>query len=510
MPQVLSQNNIQKEAQTLNLTPLQLQVVRLLSLSVGELEQRVKNEVEENVALESERNEDSGIMNEPQNEESNEGSSDDEGFEVREEDEGFLENVKEDIDRYDSSDDELPVSFQGNNNDRDIELPIGDTISFIEDLESQLMDFDINERQESIIRYLIGSLNNKGYIDRPLSDVTEELAFNNNMFDIEESEVEECLRILQQFDPAGIGARDTQECLLLQIDRKLATDDLSEEKKKELLLERVILADYYELFKVKNKEKLKKALNVNSVIIDFVYDEIKKLSIYPGLALCESTTDRIGTQIPDFIVETDLDGNVNMRLNYGDVPKLHVSRDFIQMLKVYQSDSKKLSRSEKEGLAFTKERISKAEMFIESIKTRNKTLISTMKAIIQLQNDFILSKDVSDIKRMVLNDVAQITGYDLSTISRVCKTKTVELDGHIYPLDFFFKLTRANSLGEEIDGRQVEDLIKHLVDAEDKNNPLSDDRIAELLKEKNVNLARRTVAKYRKELGIPAKDKRKA
>lgn len=507
MPQVQGTFITQKETQGLNLTPQQLLVVRLLSLSVGELEQRVKNEVEENVALEADRSDNadrddlnnSDTSDELANDEYNDGDGED-----------YQDTIAEDLERYGASDEELPVMHQNGATDRASDLPIGDSVSFIEDLESQLMDFDLTERQESIIKYLIGSLDNRGYVERPISDITEELAFNNNMYDIEENEVAHCLGILQQFEPAGIGARDTQECLLLQIERQLNAEGITPLKRKELLLEKTILTDHYELFKIKNKEKLKKLLNVSSVAIDIAYDDIKKLSIYPGLALCESSTDRIGTQTPDFIVETDLDGHISMRLNYGDVPQLHVSRDFINMLKLYQKDTKRLSKGEKEGLMFTKERISAAEMFIESIKIRNKTLVSTMKAIIDIQKDFILSKDVADIKRMVLKDVAQATGYDISTISRVCSTKTVELDGRIYPLDYFFKLTRTNSQGEEVDGRQVETLIKQLVDSEDKNDPLSDDRIADLLKEKNVNLARRTIAKYRKELGIPSIVKRKA
>lgn len=507
MPQVQGTFITQKETQSLNLTPQQLLVVQLLSLSVGELEQKVKNEVEENVALEADRSDnadrDDSVSSDPSDELGDDDYNDDEN-------DDYTDKVAEDLERYGASDEELPVMHQNGTTDRASDLPIGDSLSFIEDLENQLMDFELTERQESILKYLIGSLDNRGYVERPIYDITEELAFNNNMYDIEESEVAHCLSILQQFEPAGIGARDTQECLLLQIERQLNAEDIAPQKRKELLLEKTILTDHYELFKVKNKEKLKKLLNVSSITIDIIYEDIKKLSIYPGLALCESSTDRIGTQTPDFIVETDLDGHISMRLNYGDVPQLHVSRDFIDMLKLYQKDAKKLSKHEKAGLLFTKERITAAESFIEAIKTRNKTLVSTMKAIIDIQKDFILSKDIADIKRMVLKDVAQVTGYDISTISRVCSTKTVELDGRIYPLDYFFKLTRTNSQGEEVDGRQVETLIKQIVDNEDKNNPLSDDRIAELLKEKDINLARRTIAKYRKELGIPSIVKRKA
>ena len=229
----------------------------------------------------------------------------------------------------------------------------------------------------------------------------------------------------------------------------------------------------------------------------------------PGFALSESSADRVQTQIPDFIVETDPDGNIEMRLNSGEVPRLHVSGDYVNQLKAFQAHPSRLTRSEKEGLAYTRQKIEAAQMFIESVKQRRKTLYETMKAIIELQRTFFLTKDEEDKVRLVLEDVAKKSGYDVSTISRVCSSKCALLDGRIYPLYDFFKLTRKNAAGEEIDGRRVREMLQELVDTEDKMNPYSDDKLVELMKQRGVTLARRTVAKYRMELGIPAMNSRR-
>ena len=323
--------------------------------------------------------------------------------------------------------------------------------------------------------------------------------------------MEKVLHILQSFDPAGIGARSTQECLLLQIDRQLRNEEevLSPLKEKILRLEREIIAHHYDLFINKNKERLKNKLGISGVQVDALFEDIKKLNVNPGFALSESSTDRVQTQIPDFIVETDPEGNIEMRLNSGEVPRLHVSGDYINQLKAFQAHPSTLTRSEKEGLVYTRQKIEAAQMFIESVKQRRRTLYETMKAIIELQRTFFLTKDEDDKVRLVLEDVAKKSGYDVSTISRVCSSKCALLDGRIYPLSDFFKLTRKNAVGEEIDGRRVSEMLQEIVDSEDKMNPYSDDRIVELMKQQGVTLARRTVAKYRTELGIPAVNSRR-
>ena len=408
------------------------------------------------------------------------------------------------------SDDDLPVYTSGSGVTERNELPLGDSGSFIEYLESQMMNYDLSEEEEKMLRYLIGSLDNRGFIDRSIATITDELAFKEYLY-VSEQEVERVLHILQSFDPAGIGARSTQECLLLQIDRQLDNEEktVSDLKKRILLLEREIIAHHYDLFINKNKERLKNKLGISSIQVDALFEEIRKLNVNPGFALSESTADRVQTQIPDFIVETDPEGNIEMRLNGGEVPRLHVSGDYIHQLRVLQSRPSKLTRSEKEGMAYTRQKIEAAQMFIESVKQRRRTLYETMKAIIDLQRTFILTKDEDDKVRLVLEDVAKRSGYDVSTISRVCNSKCALLDGRIYPLSEFFKLTRKNAVGEEIDGRRVREMLQELVDTEDKMNPYSDDRLVELMKRKGVTLARRTVAKYRAEMGIPAVNSRR-
>ena len=501
MSQRLTQIQTQKTEQQLRLSQQQLQAVRLLEMPIAEFEQQVKKELVDNPALEEGAPEERDNVGESVDELGNNDTGIDPYSDMDN------ENIAN-LSMY--SDDDLPVYTSGSGVTERNELPLGDSGSFIEYLESQMMNYDLSGEEEKMLRYLIGSLDNRGFIDRSIATITDELAFKEYLY-VSEQEVERVLHILQSFDPAGIGARSTQECLLLQIDRQLDNEEktVSDLKKRILLLEREIIAHHYDLFINKNKERLKNKLGISSIQVDALFEEIRKLNVNPGFALSESTADRVQTQIPDFIVETDPEGNIEMRLNGGEVPRLHVSGDYIHQLRVLQSRPSKLTRSEKEGMAYTRQKIEAAQMFIESVKQRRRTLYETMKAIIDLQRTFILTKDEDDKVRLVLEDVAKRSGYDVSTISRVCNSKCALLDGRIYPLSEFFKLTRKNAVGEEIDGRRVREMLQELVDTEDKMNPYSDDRLVELMKQKGVTLARRTVAKYRAEMGIPAVNSRR-
>lgn len=498
MPQVQTQTLTQKMEQQLRLSQQQLQLVKLLEMPLAEFEQQVKKELMDNPALE----EGVGTDSEKENgaESSDEIDINDTGVDPYSDAES---DGGEDVSTY--SVDDLPVYVPGNGGEERNDLPIGDSGSFIDYLESQMMSYDLSEDEEKVLHYLIGLLDNRGFIDRPLSTIADELAFKEYLY-VTEMEVERVLHVLQGFDPAGIGARSTQECLLLQIDRQLHNDEvpLSEWKEKMLRLERSIIANHYDLFINKNKERLKSQMGISAVQVDALFDDIKRLNVNPGFALSESVSDRVQTQIPDFIVETDPDGNIQMRLNSGEVPRLHVSGEYLHQLRAFQTNPNKLTRSEKEGMLYTRQKIEAAQMFIESVKQRRRTLYETMKAIIDLQRAFFLTKDEDDKVRLVLEDVAKRSGYDVSTVSRVCASKCVLLDGHIYPLSDFFKLTRKNASGEEIDGRLVKEMMKDIVENEDKKNPYTDDGIVELMKKRGVTLARRTIAKYRAELGIPA------
>jgi len=500
MAQSLTQTQTQKMEQQLRLSQQQLQFVRLLEMPVAEFEQQVKKEVMDNPALEEGGSDNFDEETENDAKFSDEIDPNDTGVDPYSDAEG---DMTTNLSMY--SDDDLPVYASGNGADEHNEMPIGDSDSFIEYLESQMMSYHLSTDDKKILKYLIGSLDNRGFIDRPLSSITDELAFKEYLY-VTERDVEKVLRILQSFDPPGIGARSTQECLLLQIDRQLHNKEkpISEVKEKVLLLERKIIADHYDLFINKNKERLKNKLGISSIQVDALFEDFKKLNVNPGFALSESTTDRVQTQIPDFIVETDPDGDIQMRLNNGEIPRLHVSRDYLRQLKALQAHPDKMTRSEKEGLLYTRQKVEAAQMFIESVKQRRRTLYETMKAIIALQRTFFLTKDEDDKVRLIMEDVAKRANYDVSTISRVCNSKCALVDGHIYPLSEFFKLTRKNAAGEEIDGRRVKEMLQSIIDGEDKQNPYPDDKIVELMKEKGLTLARRTIAKYRTEMGIPA------
>ncbi|MBQ0021913.1 MAG: RNA polymerase factor sigma-54 [Prevotellaceae bacterium] len=487
---------MQKQEQQMKLSLQQLQLVKLLELSIGDYEESVKKEMVENPALEEGAYDDDIDMDSKSADSSDEMEENDTG-----EDPYSDSDYQELASGFDDGD--LPVYKVNNGVDERNDLPLGDSGSFIEYLESQIVNYDLDEVQQQVLRYLIGLLDNRGFIDLPISTIVDELSFKEYI-DVDEQYVEDLLKVLQSFDPPGIGARNVQECLLLQIDRQLDEDiPVSEMQERFLLLQRSIVSDYFNLFLNKNKEKLKSELKLNEVAVNAVFDALKKLNVNPGLALAESESSRVETQIPDFIVETDPEGGIELRLNSGDVPRLHVRRDYVEQMKMLQANTRKLSRSEKEGLQYTKEKVEAAQMFIESVKQRRRTLYETMKAIIHLQRPFILSKDENDKKRMVLKDVAELSGYDISTVSRVCKSKCALLDGRIYKLEEFFKLTRKNAQGKEVDKQQVTQLLSEIIEHEDKSYPYTDDQLAELMKAKGIALARRTVAKYRNELGIP-------
>lgn len=497
MPQSLSQTQSQKVEQQLRLSQQQLQLVKLLEMPIAEFEQQVKKELMDNPALEE------GAPLDDLNEDTS--SSDMAEFNDTGVDPYGDQESGDYPDTLDYDDDDLPVYSSGGQEDARRELPIVDEGSFIEYLESQMMNYELADDQERILKYLIGSLDHRGYIDRPVEALTEELTFKEYLY-VTPQEVEDVLHILQSFDPAGIGARSTQECLLLQIDRQLKSIESSthDYKQRMLQIERTIISEHYDLFLNKNKERLKNKLGLSTLQIDALFADIKKLNVNPGFALNEVAGERAQTQIPDFIVETDPEGEIQMRLSNGEVPRLHVSQDYINQVKRFQNAREKMTRGEKEGMAYTRQKIEAAQMFIESVKQRRRTLYETMKAIIDLQRAFFLTKDENSKVRLVLEDVAKRTGFDVSTISRVCNSKYALLDGRIYPLSSFFKLTRKNSEGQEIDGRQVKMLLKEIVENEDKRHPYSDDKIVELMKERGLTLARRTVAKYRMDLGIPS------
>ena len=566
MQQHQGQYQVQTEAQLLKLSPLQLMTTKLLELPIVELEQRVKDEAIDNVTLETGRgdeeygrgeedfgrgeedfgrgeenmsvgNEDLGRGEEDlgrgdegmergdgdmsrENEEMGYGeremSRGDEEMGYGDDDTGREEEATEysegvesrefDDDAFFDSD---GLSAYGQGSRGDIpEYSASETASFVDSLMEQLVDFDLSVHQRTLVEYLINSLDDNGFLETPLRRISDEMLFQHNI-EADEEELEEALATLQQFDPAGIGARDTRECLLLQIDRKM-NDKEHLLGDKYFLLEdgRRIIADHYDLFVNNNTEKLGRILGMSATRIGLVFDELKKLNLHPGLALTESARDRVQAAVPDFIVETDENGHISLHLNNGELPAMHINREYVKQLKAYEQSERKLSRSEQDFVTYTRSKIDSARLFIEAVRQRNDTLMRTMRAIIDLQRQFFLTQDPDDLKPLILKDVAERAGYDISTVSRVRNSKYCMVDGRIYPLSHFFKHTRSNAQGEAVDAERVKSLMEQLIRDEDKSAPLSDGQIAEALTKLGVNIKRRTVAKYRDEMGVPPLQKR--
>lgn len=488
---------IEKLGQTQTLTPQQMLLVRLTEMPIIDLEQCVKDELADNPGLE----EGLGQGEEKDLADDIYGGDNDEGGKESET-ELLLGNY--------SSDDDIPDYLKKmiESAHRE-EMPIGDTVTFLNILEEQIIDYNLTEKQQDLIYYLIGSLNDDGFLDQSTDRMVDELLFNHDI-DTSEEEIEETLHILQQFDPAGIGARDLQECLLIQIERKMKDENLSEEEVEVLKLEHRIISDEFENFKNRNYDKIANELSIEKSFINYVIQDLKShYNPRPGRALCESASDRVQTAIPDFIIETDGEGNIDFALNSGFVPRLHVSEQYKNLVRMYQIKGDKMSKHDKDNMSSMKQKIEAAQGFIEAIMQRQQTLTLTMKAIIKKQRKFFITKDDEDLQSLILKDVADITKLDTSTISRVCKSKYALVDGKMYPLSYFFKHNRKNSEGVEIDANVVSQAITQIIDAEDKRHPFTDEQLVEKLKEQGINIKRRTASKYRISLAIPTAQKRK-
>lgn len=483
------------QGMTQTLTPQQLLLVKLTEMSIADLEQHVKNEIEANIALEEGKSSDDENTTNEYGEEYDEGGREEDSL-IQLGDYGSEDDIPDYLKK------QVETSYKD-------EMPIGDTVTFLDDLESQMIDYELSEKQQDLIYYLIGMLNDDGFLEQPIYRITDELLFNHNIETTDE-ELEEALSILQQFEPAGIAARDWKECLILQIDRMLKKEGIDDDKAEMLRLERRIIADEYENFKNRNYDKLAQNLSVDKTVIKYAVEAIKRLNPRPGRALCESPVDRVQTAIPDFIVETDGEGGVSFQLNRGEIPSLHVSEQFISLAREYQQKGEKMQKQAKENLLYFKQKIDAAQGFIDAIQQRQQTMTATMRAIIALQKDFFLSQDDEDLKKLIYKDVAEIAHVDISTVSRVCKSKYALVDGRMYPLTYFFKRNRKNAEGEDVDSHTVETAIQKIVDEENKQAPYTDEQIVEKLKELHINIKRRTVSKYRDTLAIPTATKRKA
>ena len=490
----MAQEQIQEQQQTQSLkqiqgiTQQQLLQAQLIELPVAQLLERVNAEMDDNPALELSTGDDSEYAETFDDADNPEPSDDYE----REERQSALDAALESIGR---DDEELPVYHGGQSYQEEREeLVYGASQSFYDLLKEQMGTTNLDEHERDIMEYLIGSLDEDGLLRKSLESICDELAIYHNL-DTSVREIEKILHRLQEFDPAGIGARNLQECLLLQIQRR----DPSHLRD---LMERVV-KEYFEAFTKKHWQKIQQVLQLSDLQAEALIGELRKLNPKPGASLGETVGRSLQQITPDFIIDTQDDGTVTFQLNMSDVPELHVSQSFSDTLREYQGNKEKMSRQMKEALLYTKKKVDAAQGFIEAIKARQHTLTITMKAIIQWQHRYFEEGDEALLRPMILKDIAEKTGLDLSTVSRVSNSKYAQTRWGTFPLRHFFSDSYVTAEGDELSTREIKATLQDIVEAEDKQHPYSDEALGKLLAEKGYPIARRTVAKYREQLGIP-------
>lgn len=472
------------------LSPAQIQVIRMLELPTLEFEERIQQELEENPVLEEGSSKD-----EFQNEE-------DEYIESEGRNE--LENEDFNLDEY-ISDDEVPdYRLYANNyskDDKQEDIPFSSGMTFHEYLISQLGLQNINEQEKQITEFIIGNIDEDGYLRRSVESITDDLAFQVGL-EITDEEVAKLVRIIRHFDPPGVGAVSLQECLLMQLQRK-------EKQTEEIQYAIRILTDYFEEFSKKHYEKIKHKLALTEEQLKRVIAEIVKLNPKPGSAWSGNIYEKNMTAlVPDFMVENH-NGTLHLSLNNMHIPELRISREYSELLEDYSSNKANRTREMKDAVTFVKQKIDSARWFIDAVKQRNETLLKTMTAIVDFQKDFFVEGDETYLKPMILKDIADMTGFDISTISRVSNSKYVQTEYGIFPLKFFFSESMTNDAGEEVSTREIKKILQEAIDAENKKRPLTDDQLKEVLKIQGYIIARRTVAKYREQLNIPVARLRK-
>ena len=491
--QIQEQRQTQGQKLTQSISHQQLLQATLVELPITQLVDRINTEMNDNPALETDSGYDLPDAPEYADYQDDQDASDDYSVSAeREERQSALDEALAGIGR---DDEDLPVYHGGSNvaEDRE-EMIYGQSESFYDQLMEQVGESELTDRQRDIMEYLIGSLDDDGLLRKPSDVISDELAIYHNI-DATHEEIEHVLKVLQDFDPAGIGARSLQECLLIQISRR-------DDSKVKTLMQQVI-ADYFEAFTKKHWDKIQAALSLTDIQAEALFKELRKLNPRPGASIGETVGRSIQQITPDFIIDTQDDGTVTFTLNNGEVPELKISQSFVDSMKEYQDNKEHLSRQTKEALLYIKKKVDAAQGFIEAIKVRRHTLTITMQAIISLQHQFFVDGDEASLRPMILKDVAEKTGLDLSTISRVSNSKYAQTRWGTFPLRHFFSDSYVTESGEELSTRQIKAALRDIVEAEDKQRPLSDDAIKAELAKMGYPIARRTVAKYREQLGIP-------
>ena len=469
------------------LSPQQIQLIRLLELPAIELEERIKHELEDNPALEEGKD----IADDFER-------TDDEGV-----DDISTNETEADLSLGDyMSEDDIPdykLREISEKTERKEDIPFSVSQSLNEYLLQQLGLRDLPEKEVKIAEYIIGNIDDDGYLRRELSAIADDLVFQAGQ-DVNEKEIEEVLAIIQDFDPAGVGARNLQECLLLQLDRKEPTPGTDMAIR--------ILTEYFEEFTRKHYDKIMRGLNISEATLKKAIHEIIALDPKPCSSWGGSMEVAMSQVIPDFLVEA-INGELILSMNNRDIPDLRISREYAEMFQDYAGNKANQTSKMREAVQFVKQKLDSAQWFIDAIRQRQETLQRTMEAIILLQRDFFLTGDDATLRPMILKDVAERAGYDISTISRVSNSKYVQTNFGIYPLKFFFSESMQTDSGEEISTREVKKIMKEHIDSEDKRKPLTDEELTTILKEKGYVIARRTVAKYREQLDIPVARLRK-
>lgn len=471
------------------LSPQQIQVIRLLELTTLELEERIKQEMVENPALD----------------ESASASESEQGPETGDfdaEEEGGRETAEEiSMGDYLSEDDIPSYKLEASNYSKEKreEIPFSGSSSFHDYLISQLGLRELSLEECQIAEYIIGNIDDDGYLRRELEAISDDLVFQAGL-DAPKETIARILKIIQDFDPPGVGATSLQEGLLLQLDRCA--------KRPEVRLAGTIVKEMFEEFSKKHYDKIQRQLNISEEELKAAIHEIVLLNPKPGYAWSDSAGDNANLVVPDFIVEIQ-DDEIYLSMNNVNVPSLKVSPVYAEMYNDYMGNKRNQTREKREALLFVKQKLDAAQGFIEAIKQRQQTLLNTMQVIIDLQREFFLTGDDSTLRPMILKDVAERSGYDISTISRASNSKYVQTSFGVYSLKYFFSESMQNDSGDEISTREVKNILQSCVDAEDKRKPLADDKLCDILKEKGYTIARRTVAKYREQLGIPVARLRK-
>lgn len=455
--------------QVQKLSPLQIQTIKLIELPVQELEQRIRKELEENPVLDDdvpESKDDTDDDNQPR--------------------EISLSEIKDD--------DSIPeYRLRVNNYGKD-ERPQYNTFSvkesFTQSLMEQLGFRNLSEHQYNIAAFIIGSLDDDGYLRRDIDSLVDDLAFRMNI-NTDEDEVLKILKVIQEFDPPGIGARDLRECLLIQLKGLKQTEDVTNARR--------IVSEYFQEFSNKHFQRIMSRLGLDETEMKAAMARIVKLNPSPGGQIDDSYNDQAQQIVPDFVLELE-DGELKLSMPRFSIPEIRINKKYADLLMEASTSSE---RQKKEAATFVKQKMDSAKWFVEALKQRHNTLLSTMQAIVDYQHDYFIDGDESNLRPMVLKDIAAKTGFDISTISRVVNSKYIETHFGIFPLKYFFSEGLENQQGEEVSTRELKKVLQECVDNEDKHKPLTDDQLVSIMNEKGYKVARRTIAKYRDQLGIP-------